>query len=524
MRFVRCLAALVLLITGSGFGQEISYESPAQRPGAPGAQAGLYKGSVAANWFDHNTKFWYRNDLADNLREFVLVNVESGERKPAFDHAELALALGKAANVQVNAARLPFDVIQFVNDNLAVRFTAFGKSWDFDLQAKECVLSPANAAPATLPSASRGGRGGFDPAVMGAMGSRGGRGAGGNSPNGQFAAFARNNNIFIRDAGGAEKQLSTDGTAQDGYVNLQWSPDSQTLIAFRRQPAEAKEVYRLQSSPPNGGRAVLQHEVYLLPGDKLDSYELNLFVVADKKQIKPDIGRIDMDPVGYSPNPRVRFKSDGRHFTIEKFDRGHQRVRLIECDSRTGELRNIVDEKSETFIWSAHTEDIPGMRIFTYLNDENQILYMSEESGWRHIDLYTVKPDKIEKSAVTKGNWVVRGYVRVDEASKQIYFSASGVYADQDPYLVHYGRVNFDGTGLVFLTQGNGNHSIAWSPDNQYIVDTYSRVDEPPVTELRRVSDGKLVVLLEKAELANPGAFNPTEVFTAKGRDGATDI
>jgi len=91
---------------------------------------------------------------------------------------------------------------------------------------------------------------------------------------------------------------------------------------------------------------------------------------------------------------------------------------------------------------------------------------------------------------------------------------------------MHYYRVNFDGTELTSLTEGNGWHKIAYSPDRKFIIDTYSRVDLPPVHELRRVSDGKLVCKLEQADLSELEAdgWESPEVFTAKGRDGKTDI
>ncbi len=88
---------------------------------------------------------------------------------------------------------------------------------------------------------------------------------------------------------------------------------------------------------------------------------------------------------------------------------------------------------------------------------------------------------------ITKGEWVVRGIDRIDEDARQIWFRAGGMNPDQDPYFVHYYRINFDGTGLVALTEGNGNHTIQFSPDRKYLIDTYSRVDMAPVNELRRV-------------------------------------
>jgi dipeptidyl-peptidase 4 len=86
--------------------------------------------------------------------------------------------------------------------------------------------------------------------------------------------------------------------------------------------------------------------------------------------------------------------------------------------------------------------------------------------------------------------------------------------------------VNFDGTGLVILTEGDGDHQVEYSPDGKYLIDTYSRVDMAPVTELHRVEDGRLVCTLERADMSSLQAtgWKAPERFVAKGRDGKTDI
>ena len=48
------------------------------------------------HWMAGDDQFWYRNDLADGAREFILVDAVKGTRQPAFDHARLAEALGKS--------------------------------------------------------------------------------------------------------------------------------------------------------------------------------------------------------------------------------------------------------------------------------------------------------------------------------------------------------------------------------------------------------------------------------------------
>jgi dipeptidyl aminopeptidase/acylaminoacyl peptidase len=180
-----------------------------------------------------------------------------------------------------------------------------------------------------------------------------------------------------------------------------------------------------------------------------------------------------------------------------------------------------------------------------YLEKSEEIIYVSEQDGWRH--LYLVNGAPVSDPAgsgqtrqqqragseigapmrqITKGEWVVRGIDQIDEDARQVWFSASGRNAGQDPYFIHHYRVNFDGSGLVALTEGNGNHSIEYSPDRKFIIDSYSRPDAPPVNELRRVSDGKLVCKLEESDITELKAkgWKAPEVFVAKGRDGKTDI
>jgi dipeptidyl aminopeptidase/acylaminoacyl peptidase len=150
---------------------------------------------------------------------------------------------------------------------------------------------------------------------------------------------------------------------------------------------------------------------------------------------------------------------------------------------------------------------------------------MSERDGWNHLYLYDAKTGRV-KNQITRGEWVVRGVDRVDKETRQIWFRAGGIHRGQDPYYVHYCRVNFDGSSLVVLTEGDGTHSVEYSPGRKFLIDSYSRVDMPAVTELRRAEDGKLVAVLERgnASALLETGWQAPERFVAKGRDGETDI
>jgi dipeptidyl aminopeptidase/acylaminoacyl peptidase len=96
----------------------------------------------------------------------------------------------------------------------------------------------------------------------------------------------------------------------------------------------------------------------------------------------------------------------------------------------------------------------------------------------------------------------------------------------QDPYFIYYYRINFDGTGLTVLTEAEGNHNVTYSSDMAYYIDTWSRVDLPPICEVRRSSDLQVAMSVERTniqELIKAGWKAP-EVFVSKGRDGKTDI
>ncbi len=375
------------------------------------------------------------------------------------------------------------------------------------------------------PAAAGGGRGG------------GGGGRGGAvadvprpSPDGKLVAFIDNYNIAIRTAGaaaGAEKTwLSYDGSEGNPYTlnSIAWSPDSKKIAAYRVRPGYRRMVRYVESSPADQLQPKTFERYYQKPGDLLDLQQPSVIEVATKRELVVDEALF--------PNPydltRIVWRKDNRAFTFEYNQRGHQLYRVIEVDANSGKARAVITETSKTFVdyRTANVGLADSGRQFRFdLDDGKDFIWMSERDGWAHLYMMDGASGAV-KTQITKGNWLVRGVVRVDEPNKQIYFAAGGMDPKQDPYFLHYYRINFDGSGLVPLTDANGYHTVTFSPDNAYYVDSWSRVDLAPMMQLRRTSDAKVLLDLEKAdatELAKAGWRAP-EVFVAKARDGVTDI
>ena len=470
------------------------------------------RAGVNARWLGGGGRFWYRSDLAGNTWEFVFVDAAAGKREPAFDHAKLAAAFSEVSGKAHEAAKLPIDEIDRVEGGV-IRFNSGGKGWAYDPKADK--VSEAEPLARTPDPQGRGRGGGNRPPRAEEQSSRRGE----TSPDGKWTASVRDHNLYLREKkeGGQEYLLGAGATAADFFEGggVYWSPDSTKLVAIRTRKGEERTVNLIESSPRDQLQPKLHSFSYNKPGDKLPVRKPKLFDVATRKEVEV---KDELFPHAWGLSS-VRWEKDSSRFTFLYNQRGHQVLRVVAVDAATGSATPLIDEQSKTFIDYAHK------LYYRHLDDTGEILWMSERDGWNHLYLHDAGTGKV-KHRITKGEWVVRGVDRLDVEKRQIWFRAGGIRPGQDPYYVHYCRVNFDGSGLTILTEGDGHHEIAYSPDGKYFVDTWSRVDLPPVTELRRSVDGSLVCALDKADWSPLLATGWTipERFVAKGRDGTTDI
>ena len=427
----------------------------------------VYSPAIHPEWIDSSHYFWYKNHEKEG-DFYYLVNAESGKKQRAADKKGLAAFFSKKQK-----------------------------------KLAESLLKEEEKRP------DRWRRREEAPVV---------------SPDKKWEAYVKDNNLYLspvrdekeKDKPKEEIALTMDGTANlryDGW-SIIWSPDSRKLATVKVRDVQERRIPLIESSPSSQKQPILQWRNYVKPGDVLPVYLPVLFDVEARKQmalnVTPYENQFYLNLTGW--------REDSRAFTFEFNQRGHQRYVIGEVSAADGSIRHLVDEQTKTFIYYYNN--------YRYdLDDGKELLWISERDGWRHLYLIDGTSGQV-KQQVTKGEWVVRQVDYVDETNRVVYFTASGFNKGEDPYNLHYCRINLDGTGFTDMTPENGNHRVTFSADRSYFTDVYSRPDLPPVSQLKRTSDASVVAGLQRCDVSalQAESWQMPEVFCAKGRDGQTDI
>lgn len=458
----------------------------------------VYSSFVRPQWVGDTHSFWYMNHERQG-DVYYWVEAETGKKNIAFDTTKLAILLNKETGVEINSNKLPITKVKFIDRN---EMTFFINENQYKYLISQNKLSPHKETDDTVIRHRRWGNHRDTAKVI--------------SPDNTWEAYIKDNNVYLRAFGQKEEiAITIDGSPNLYYSSqLSWSPDSRKLATVKVRDVQERRIPLIESAPESQLQPILQWRDYAKPGDVLPVFLPVLIDIPSRKQIPLQVEKYTNQFALYITG----WRKDSRAFTFEYNQRGHQRYIVGEVNATNGDIHHLADEQSDTFIFYN--------KVYRYyLNDGEETLWVSERDGWRHIYLLDGKNGAVKRQ-ITKGDWVVRDVIHVDETKGLVYFTASGFNKEEDPYNVHYCRIQLDGSAFTDLTPENANHQVSFSKDFQYFVDAYSRPDMPPVSILKKTSDVKVITELERCDVSEliADGWQTPEVFHAKGRDGITDI
>jgi dipeptidyl aminopeptidase/acylaminoacyl peptidase len=467
-------------------------------------------------WLDDG-RFWYRTTAATGS-VFIVVDPAKKTREPLFDQTRLAAALAAASGGRVEASRLAgfgttFDLAK---DNRSITVGLQRARWKCDLQTYQCAAADSSGTDSRAPQNSS------------------------VSPDGKLAAYIKDYNLWVRElATGKDYQLTTDGVKDFGYATdnagwthsdrpvLTWSPDSKQIATFQHDGRGVRDFYLVST---NVGGPKLDSWKYPMPGDSA-VFHIQRVIIHLLPNGGAHVLRLNMPPDFHRSTVSdhvscggeicdVQWYPDGSHLAFISSARDHKTAWFRVADAKTGEVKTLFEEHSNTQIGDASLPE----NLWRPLPASNELLWWSQRDNWIHLYLYDLTTGQL-KNRITTGDGNVEDIVRIDEKARQIYFMAQGKDPSRDPYFQHLYRIGFDGKGQTLLTPENANHQVTVSPDGKYFVDAYSTPVTPPITVLRD-ANGKVVQTLEKADISRllASGWRPPTPFTVKGRDGKTDI
>jgi dipeptidyl-peptidase-4 len=335
-------------------------------------------------------------------------------------------------------------------------------------------------------------------------------------PDGQWVADLSGEEITLTPKGRQATAQSIPLPAGSKWQNrFDWAPDSSAFVAWHVTNHPIRQVQYVRSSPKDKVQPEHFTNPYPKAGDDLNIPQ-PVVVFTDGRSPLPLDSALSEHPFEIR---NLLWHPDSRTLTVEFIERGFGELKLIEINMETRKQRVLLSEKSEKFVY------VYANTCCRQLANGEEILWLSQRTGFNHLYLINRRTGETIRP-LTSGDWVVRDVISLDEKARTVLATVSGIDPGQDPYYLHYIRIALDTGAITRLTVSDGTHEIFPQPGGAAYLDEWSRVDHPPVHELRRWEDGKLIATLpapDTAELRKAGWQAP-ERFVAKDRDGKFNI
>jgi len=463
--------------------------------------------TIKVNQIEETNHFWYKIQT-ENGEKYHFFDGDKIKSKEAFDHIQLAELITQASGKIVSSDSLKLPGLKFNLTDNSIQFKP--DTILYEVRLEEYTIRKTEGEKKYKKNQSI-------------------------SPNNNWITEIRNYNLFLIDANsGEEFQLTSDGLEKYEYatplswykledisvgkkydpsIYVSWSKDSRKFVTYRLDRRKVGKLYLYQSLPDSGFRAKVWSYERALPGEDPITSQYYVFDVEKKTSVK-----VDLSPLAnFTSSIYPTWAKDDESFYFARFRRGYGAIDLFKADADSGNVRTLLTDQSQTMVEYQTIN-------FERLEDDSEFFWTSERDGWNHIYRYNEEGSLINQ--VTKGEFVVRDIVRIDDEKQLIYFVGSGKEAGSDPYYRYLYAVDFDGSEIRNLTRETADHNIWMPKKGDYFVDSYSAADWPTDHVVRSLEDGRIIYRLATAsteKLFETGWKFP-EPFKVKARDGETDI
>ena len=339
------------------------------------------------------------------------------------------------------------------------------------------------------------------------------------SPDSKKVAYAKNNNIFIKNLETNEiTQATTDGL-KNHIINgicdwvyeeefafvkaFEWSNDSENIAFLRFDESEVPTF----SMDITGTALYPTQQVFKYPkaGEKNADVTLYLYSISKHETTAINVGN-------YEYIPRIKWTNDAKTLSVTTLNRHQNNLNLYFVNAINGEAKVVLNETDKAYV------DIHDN--LTFLND-NSFIWTSEKDGFNHIYHYAENGKLINQ--VTSGNWEVTNFYGVDEKSKTVYYQS---VEDGSINRTIY-SVKLNSKDKMRLTNEYGTNAASFSKNLKYFINTYSDANTPPIYTLHNAKGLLLKEVLNNNSLSSKlknYKLSKKEFFTLKTENGEFNV
>jgi dipeptidyl-peptidase-4 len=308
------------------------------------------------------------------------------------------------------------------------------------------------------------------------------------SPDNEKVAFAKNNNLFIKNVKtNAVTQVTADGK-KNSIINgitdwvyeeefafvraFEWSNNS-TYLAYLRFDETNVPTFSMDMV---GSELYPSQQVFKYPkaGEENAKVSLHMYNVAKASKKQISLG-------DYEYIPRIKWSNSDDILVATTLNRHQNNLNLFKVNALNNTTTLLLNETDKAYV------DITDN--LTFLVD-NSFIWTSEKEDYNHIYHYDFNGKLINQ--ITKGNWEVTNYYGFNERKKTIYYQSvengstnRGVYS-----------IGLDGRKKKLLSNNDGQNNAAFSTNLNYFINTFSSSDTPPIYSL--FSDkGKMIKVIK---------------------------
>jgi dipeptidyl-peptidase 4 len=310
------------------------------------------------------------------------------------------------------------------------------------------------------------------------------------SPNGQFIAFVRDNNIYLFNVATQKiKPITSDGEynkiingladwvyEEEFYLKhgFSWSPNSENIAFYRFDESNVKEFNMMLY----GELYPYEYRFkYPKAGEENSLVTIHIYNVKKNKTLLVNLGDTKDQYI-----PRIQWTQDYSKLAIQRLNRHQNHLEILIADAKTGKTNILYEEKNNYYI--DITDDL------YFLEDGKHFIISSEIDGYNRIYLY--KMDGNLSKQLSPQNVEVEKFLGVNEKTNTAYYTSF----EKHPAFINLYSVYIENLKITRLTEKDGSNVPRFSNQFEYFINTFSTANTPPVISIHK-NDGSLIKVLE---------------------------